>query len=47
MVYRNSAGRLGAGFISVYLKSQKRGFYFPVLERDRHAVASREIDTGK
>ena len=33
MVYRNNAGRLGAGFISVCLETrwlgQKRGFYIP------------------
>jgi len=31
MVYRNNAGRLGAGFVSVYLETrwlrQKRGFF--------------------
>ena len=33
MVYRNNAGRLGAGFISVCIETrwlgQKRGFYVP------------------
>ena len=43
IVYRNNAGRLGAGFISVYLETrwlgQKRGFY--ELERP-HTLPSTE-----